>query len=82
MEESRTADAPPINQATVSRIPVRSLSLAILVAVVLYVGMLLLLFVSVALMALVAAKDPALHDKVSCYDGHCLSVHAPWECQS
>jgi uncharacterized protein (TIRG00374 family) len=39
MDESRTADALPINQATVSRIPVRSISLAIVVTVVLYVGM-------------------------------------------
>lgn len=39
MDESRTADAPAINQATASRIPVRSISLAIVVTVVLYVGM-------------------------------------------
>ena len=39
MDESRTADAQAINQATASRIPVRSISLAIVVAVVMYVGM-------------------------------------------
>jgi uncharacterized membrane protein YbhN (UPF0104 family) len=39
MDESRRGDAPAINQATASRIPVRSISLAIVVAVVLYVGM-------------------------------------------
>jgi uncharacterized protein (TIRG00374 family) len=39
MDESRRADAPAINQATASRIPVRTISLAILVAVVMYVGM-------------------------------------------
>ncbi|NKD76851.1 hypothetical protein HEQ60_03605 [Haematospirillum sp. H1815] len=39
MDESRRADAPGINPATASRIPVRSISLAIVVAVVLYVGM-------------------------------------------
>nr|VFK47483.1 MAG: conserved hypothetical protein [Candidatus Kentron sp. TC] len=42
MDESRTADASTINQATTSRIPVRSISLAIVVAVVLYVGMAIL----------------------------------------
>ena len=39
MDESRTADAQAINQATASRIPVRSISLAIVVTVVMYVGM-------------------------------------------
>ena len=39
MNESRTADASAINQSTASRIPVRSISLAIVVSVVLYVGM-------------------------------------------
>ncbi len=39
MDESRTADAQAINQSTASRIPVRSISLAIVVTVVLYVGM-------------------------------------------
>ena len=39
MDESRTADARAINQSTPSRIPVRSISLAIVVAVVMYVGM-------------------------------------------
>lgn len=39
MNESRTADAPAINQVPASRIPVRSISLAIVVTVVLYVGM-------------------------------------------
>ena len=39
MNESRTADAQAINQPTASRIPVRSISLAIVVTVVLYVGM-------------------------------------------
>ena len=39
MNESRAADAPAINQSTVSCIPVRSISLAIVVTVVLYVGM-------------------------------------------
>lgn len=39
MDESRTADAQAINQSTTSRIPVRSISLAIVVTVVLYVGM-------------------------------------------
>lgn len=38
MDESRTADARAINQSTPSRIPVRSISLAIVVAVVMYVG--------------------------------------------
>lgn len=38
MDESRTADAPAINESTASRIPVRSISLAIVVTVVLYVG--------------------------------------------
>lgn len=39
MDESSTADAQAINQATGSRIPVRSISLAIVVTVVMYVGM-------------------------------------------
>lgn len=39
MDESRTADAPPINQAIVTRIPLQSISLAIVLMVVLYVGM-------------------------------------------
>ena len=39
MDESRTADVPAINHSTASRIPVRSISLAIVVTVVLYVGM-------------------------------------------
>lgn len=39
MDESRTADAQAINQSTATRIPVRSISLAIVVAVVMYVGM-------------------------------------------
>lgn len=39
MDESPTADAQAINQSTASRIPVRSISLAIVVTVVLYVGM-------------------------------------------
>lgn len=39
MDESRTADARAINQSTPSRIPVRSISLAIVVTVVMYVGM-------------------------------------------
>ena len=39
MDESRTADAQAINQSTASRIPVRSISLAIVVTVVMYVGM-------------------------------------------
>lgn len=39
MDESRRADAPAINQTSASRIPVRSISLAIVVAVVLYIGM-------------------------------------------
>ena len=39
MDEPRTADAPAKNKATASRIPVRSISLAIVVAVVFYVGM-------------------------------------------
>ena len=39
MDESRAADAQAINQATANCIPVRSISLAIVVAVVLYVGM-------------------------------------------
>jgi len=39
MDRSRTADAQVINQSTASRIPVRSISLAIVVTVVLYVGM-------------------------------------------
>ncbi len=39
MSELRTADAPALNQSTASLIPVRSISLAIVVKVVLYVGM-------------------------------------------
>ena len=39
MDGSRTADAQAINQSTASRIPVRSISLAIVVTVVMYVGM-------------------------------------------
>lgn len=39
MDESLTADAQAINQSTASRIPVRSISLAIVVTVVMYVGM-------------------------------------------
>lgn len=39
MDESRMVDALAISQATARRIPVRSISLAIMVAVVLYVGM-------------------------------------------
>jgi uncharacterized protein (TIRG00374 family) len=39
MEESQRADAQAIKQVTASRTPVRSISLAIVVAVVLYVGM-------------------------------------------
>ena len=39
MDESRRADAQAINQTTANRIPVRSISLAIVVTVVLYVGM-------------------------------------------
>ena len=39
MDESRTAYAQAINQAAASRIPVRSISLAIVVTVVMYVGM-------------------------------------------
>lgn len=39
MDESRRVNVPGINPATASRIPVRSISLAIVVAVVLYVGM-------------------------------------------
>jgi len=39
MDESRPADAQAINQSTASRIPVRSISLAIVVTVVMYVGM-------------------------------------------
>lgn len=39
MDESRRADAPAINQTTANRIPVRSISLAIVVTVVLCVGM-------------------------------------------
>lgn len=39
MDESRTADAAAINQSTANRIPVLSISLAIVAAVVLYVGM-------------------------------------------
>jgi uncharacterized membrane protein YbhN (UPF0104 family) len=39
MDESRTADVQAINQSTASRIPVRSISLAIVVTVVIYVGM-------------------------------------------
>jgi uncharacterized membrane protein YbhN (UPF0104 family) len=39
MNESRAADAPAVNQPPASRIPVRSIWLAIVVAVVLYVGM-------------------------------------------
>lgn len=39
MDESRTADAQAINQSTATRIPVRSISLAIVVTVVMYVGM-------------------------------------------
>jgi uncharacterized membrane protein YbhN (UPF0104 family) len=39
MAEARRADTPAINQATASRIPVRSISLAIVVTMVLYVGM-------------------------------------------
>jgi hypothetical protein len=39
MDKSRTADSPAINLAAASRIPVRSISLTIVVAVVLYVGM-------------------------------------------
>jgi hypothetical protein len=39
MDESRTADAQAINQSTASRIPVRSISLTIVVTVVMYVGM-------------------------------------------
>lgn len=39
MDESPTADAQAINQATASRILVRSISLAIVVTVVMYVGM-------------------------------------------
>jgi len=39
MDESRTADAQAINQSIASRIPVRSISLAIVVTVVMYVGM-------------------------------------------
>lgn len=39
MDESRTADAQAINQSTASRIPVRSIYLAIVVMVVMYVSM-------------------------------------------
>lgn len=39
MNESRTADAHAIKKASASRVPVRSISLAIVVTVVLYVGM-------------------------------------------
>lgn len=39
MDESRTSDIQAINQSTPSRIPVRSISLAIVVTVVMYVGM-------------------------------------------
>ena len=39
MDESRTADTSAISQAAASRVPVRSISLAIVVTVVLYVGM-------------------------------------------
>ena len=39
MDESRTADAQAINQSSAGRIPVRSISLAIVVTVVMYVGM-------------------------------------------
>lgn len=39
MDESRTVDGPAIDQTVASRIPVRSISLAIVVTVLLYVGM-------------------------------------------
>lgn len=39
MRESQAANPAAISQATPSRIPVRSISLAIVVTVVLYVGM-------------------------------------------
>ena len=39
MDESRTADAPALTQSPASRIPVRAISLAIVLAMVLYVGM-------------------------------------------
>jgi glycosyltransferase 2 family protein len=42
MDDSRSAEVPVINQANASRIPVRSISLAIVVMVVLYVGMAIL----------------------------------------
>ena len=39
MDESRTADAPALTQSPASRIPVRAISLSIVLAMVLYVGM-------------------------------------------
>ena len=39
MNESRTTDDPAVTRPPATRIPVRSISLAIVVAVVLYVGM-------------------------------------------
>lgn len=39
MDESRTADAPALTQSPASRIPVRAISLAIVLSMVLYVGM-------------------------------------------
>lgn len=39
MDESRTADALALTQSPASRIPVRAISLAIVLAMVLYVGM-------------------------------------------
>ena len=39
MDESRTADASALTQSPASRIPVRAISLAIVLAMVLYVGM-------------------------------------------
>ena len=39
MDESRTADAPTLNQSPSSRFPVRAISLAIVLVMVIYVGM-------------------------------------------